>query len=128
VHLSYGTGRIFIISPDLDAPVPQGAVIPLDLKNGSATAPRDDEFAGRRAVSRGFQIWGTRTTTNWALGRLRCGDTPVVTAIAARSSVDGVILDFATPLDPASVTPEKLTVRAWNYKRSSAYGSGRLHA
>ena len=53
------------------------------------------------------------------------GATPVATAIAARSSDNGVILNFAEPLDPASVVPEKLAVRAWNYKRSSAYGSGR---
>lgn len=32
LHLSYGTGRIFVISPDLTAPIPQAAVIPLDFK------------------------------------------------------------------------------------------------
>ncbi len=125
VHLSYGTGRMFVISPDLDAPVPQGAVIPLDLKTDLPLLHATMNLRGDALFLVGFQIWGTRTTSNWALGRLRCGDTPVATAIAARSLEHGVILDFAAPLDPASVTPEKLTVRAWNYKRSSAYGSGR---
>ena len=125
VHLSYGTGRMFVISPDLDAPVPQGAVIPLDLKTDLPLLHATMNLRGDALFLVGFQIWGTRTTTNWALGRLRCGDTPVVTAIAARSTEHGVILEFAAPLDPASIAPEKLAVRAWNYKRSSAYGSGR---
>ena len=125
VHISYGTGRMFIISPDLDAPVPQGAVIPLDLKTDLPLLHATMNLRGDALFLAGFQIWGTRTTTNWALGRLRRGDTPVTTAIAARSSADGVIVEFAEPLDPASVVPGKLSVRAWNYQRSSAYGSGR---
>jgi glucose/arabinose dehydrogenase/mono/diheme cytochrome c family protein len=125
VHLSYGTGRIFIISPDLDAPIPQGAVIPLDLRTDLPLLHARMNLKGDALWLAGFQIWGTRTTTNWALGRLRRGDTPVVTAIAARSTADGVILDFAQPLDPASVGPEKLVVRAWNYKRAASYGSAR---
>lgn len=125
VHLSYGTGRMFIISPDFDAPVPQGAVIPLDLKTDLPLLHAAMNRRGDALYLAGFQIWGTRVGTNWALGRLRCGDTPIVTAIAARSLENGVILNFAEPLDPASIVPEKLAIRAWNYKRSSAYGSGR---
>ncbi len=125
VHLSYGTGRMFVISPDLDAPVPQAAVIPLDLKTDLPLLHATMNLRGDALYLVGFQIWGTRTTTNWALGRLRRGEAPVLTAIAARSLADGVILEFATPLDPASIAPEKVAVRAWNYKRSSAYGSGR---
>lgn len=125
LHLSYGTGRMFIISGDLDAPTPQGAVIPLDLKTELPLLHARMNRRGDALYLAGFQIWGTRTTTNWALGRLRRGTTPVVTAIAARSCVDGVILEFAEPLDAASIAPEKIAARAWNYKRSSAYGSGR---
>jgi glucose/arabinose dehydrogenase len=32
LHLSYGRGRLFAISPDLTAPIPQGAAIPLGLE------------------------------------------------------------------------------------------------
>ena len=125
LHLSYGTSRIFVISPDLDAPVPQGAVIPLDWKTDlpllhARMSPRGDGL-----YLAGFQIWGTRATTNWAIGRLHPGGTPITTALAAKSCEDGVILEFATPVDPASVTPDKILARGWNYKRSSAYGSGR---
>ena len=125
LHLSFGTGRIFVISPDLDAPTPQGAVIPLDLKTDLPLLHARMNPGGSALFLAGFQIWGTRATTNWALGRLRPGRTPIVTAIAARSCTDGVVLEFAEPLDPASLRQENVTARAWNYQRSSAYGSGR---
>jgi glucose/arabinose dehydrogenase len=125
LHLSYGTGRLFLVSPDLDAPMPQGAVIPLDLKTDLPLLHARMNPPGDAMFLAGFQIWGTRTMTNSGLGRLRRGTTPIVSAIGARSCADGVILEFAEPLDPASLQPEKVQARAWNYKRSSAYGSGR---
>ena len=38
---------------------------------------------------------------------------------------EGVILEFAEPIDPTSLKAENVTVRAWNYQRSKDYGSGR---
>jgi cytochrome c2 len=125
LHLSYGTGRLFLVSPDLDAPVVQGAVIPLDLKTDLPLLHARMNLRGDAVFFAGLQIYGTNATTNWALGRLRPGKTEIVTALAARSVADGVVLEFATPLDPASLGAEKIVARAWNYKRSSAYGSGR---
>lgn len=125
IHLSYGTGRLFIISPDLDAPTPQAAAIPLDLKTDFPLLHARMHPAGDALYLAGFQIWGTRTKTAWGLARLRPGPTPIVTAVAARSMSDGVILNFASPLDPASLQLAKVSARGWNYFRSSAYGSGR---
>jgi hypothetical protein len=125
LHLSYGTGRIFVITPDLTAPVAQAAVIPMNLKTELPLLHARMHPAGDAVFFAGFQIWGTRTTTMWALGRLRPGSTQIATAIAARSMKEGVILQFAEAVDPASLKPENVTVRAWNYQRSSEYGSGR---
>jgi cytochrome c2 len=125
LHLSYGTGRLFVIAPDLDAPVPQGAVIPLDLQTDLPLLHARMHPAGDAVFLAGFQIWGTRTLTPWALGRLRPGPTPIETALNAFSTTGGVVLQFGSPLDPASLQPERVAVRAWNYRRSSAYGSGR---
>ncbi|HEX2100951.1 MAG TPA: c-type cytochrome, partial [Candidatus Synoicihabitans sp.] len=125
LHLSYGTGRLFLISPDLEAPVPQAAAIPLDLKTDLPLLHARMHPRGDAMFLAGFQIWGTRTSTRWALGRLRPGEAPITTALAARSAADGVVLDFGGTLAPESVRPESLSVRAWNYQRSSAYGSGR---
>src|SRR5205085_1740645 len=82
VHLSYGTGRMFLISQDLDAPIPQGAAIPLDLKTDLPLLHARMNLKGDALWLAGFQIWGTTTKTNWSLGRLRRGETPIVTAIA----------------------------------------------
>ena len=125
LHLSYGTGRIFVIAPDFDAPVPQAAVIPLNFKTDLPLLHARMHPAGDAVFFAGFQIWGTRTTAKWALGRLRPGTTPVATAIAARSTTDGVVLEFAEPVEPDSLKAENVTARAWNYQRSSNYGSGR---
>jgi glucose/arabinose dehydrogenase/cytochrome c551/c552 len=125
VHLSFGTGRLFVITPDLSAPTPQGAVIPLEFRTDLPLLHARMNLPGDALWLAGFQLYGSRTTTEVALGRLRRGDTPITTAVAARSVADGVVLEFAAPLEPASVRAENVTVRAWNYKRSAAYGSGR---
>lgn len=125
LHLSYGRGRLFVISPDLDAPVPQGAVIPLGLETDLPLLHGRRAADGSAVWFAGFQIWGTRTQTMWSLGRLRPDpDSPIVTPVAARSLAHGVILEFARPLDPASVSPDTIGARAWNYRRSAEYGSG----
>jgi mono/diheme cytochrome c family protein len=125
LHLSYGTGRMFLIAPDLTAPVPQGAAIPLDLKTELPLLHARRHPSGNAVYLAGFQIWGTRATTTWGLGRLRVGPAPISTAIGAQSFTDGVILEFATPVDPASLSAKNTIVRAWNYVRSHEYGSGR---
>jgi mono/diheme cytochrome c family protein len=125
LHLSYGTARVFLITPDLEAPVAQGAVIPLDLKTDLPLLHARMNLRGDAVFLAGLQIYGTRATTNWSLGRLRPGTSAIVTALAARSCAEGVVLEFASPLDPASLGAEKIIARAWNYQRSSAYGSGR---
>lgn len=125
LHLSYGRGRLFLISPDLAAPVPQAAVIPLGLETDLPLLHGRRSADGSAVWFAGFQIWGTRTRTMWSLGRLRPDpDSPVVTPVAARSNAHGVVLEFARPLDPASVSPAAIGARAWNYRRSAEYGSG----
>lgn len=125
LHLSYGTSRLLLISPDLGAPVAQGAVIPLDFPTDLPLLHARMNLRGDAVAFAGLQIYGSRATLNSALGRLRPGGGEITTALAARSCADGVVLEFSAPLDPASLGPEKVTARAWNYRRSAAYGSGR---
>lgn len=126
LHLSYGTGRLFLISPDFDAPVPQGAAINLGIETNLPLLHARMHPAGDALYLASFQIWGTRTGTSWALARLRPGPTPVITPIAARSVGNGVVLEYASPLDPESLRAENVNVRVWNYVRSAGYGSGRF--
>jgi cytochrome c2 len=125
LHLSYGSGRLLLVAPDFDALVPQGAVIPLEFKTGLPLLHGRMHPRGDAVFLAGFQIWGTQTPAKWSLGRLRRGPAPITTALHATSCREGVVLTFANPLSAASVTPQAVRIRSWNYRRSAAYGSGR---
>ncbi|WP_050030423.1 DUF6797 domain-containing protein [Verrucomicrobium sp. BvORR034] len=125
LHLSYGNGGLFLISPDLDAPIPQGAFIPLGLDTKIPILQGRLQPDGAAAWLAGFQIYDSRAPQLQALGRLRLSGDPVASPISAKSCADGVILNFASPLKADSVRAEQVTAQAWNYLRSKAYGSGR---
>jgi glucose/arabinose dehydrogenase/cytochrome c2 len=125
LHLSYGNGGLFLISPDLGAETPQGAVIPLGVDTRIPLLQGRMHPSGGSVYLTGFKIYDSRASNQWALARMRRGKNPITTPLNARSCADGVILEFETALDPASVSANKVIAQAWNYKRSSAYGSGR---
>jgi hypothetical protein len=126
LHLSYNTGRLLLISADVTGPVSQGAAIPLGVRTELPLLHARMHPRGDAVFLAGFQIWGSRASVHSGIGRLRPGKSPISTALGARAMRDGVILEFAAPLDPASLTPESVGVRLWNYRRSRAYGSGRF--
>ncbi len=125
IQLSYGNGRMLLIDDDLEAPTPQAAVIPLGLELDLPLLHGRMHPDGKAAFLTGFKIWGTRTAAVSAIARMRPSDAPMRTAVGARAGTEGVLLRFDAPLDPASVTPDKVGARVWNYKRSKDYGSGR---
>jgi cytochrome c2 len=124
MHLSYGRGVPFLICPDLQARVPQGALIPLGLETNLPLLHARMHPAGDSVFTCGFQIYDSRTGTNWGMGRIRLSGEALEAPVEALSFQDGVLLRFATPLDPASVRPEGVLAAVWNYRRSKAYGSG----
>ena len=125
LHLSYGNGGLFLICPDLDAGTPQGAVIPLGVDTRIPLLQGRMHPGGGSVYLTGFKIYDSRASHQWALARMRRTNGFITTPLSARSCADGVILEFGAPLDPASVSAEKIIAQAWNYKRSGAYGSGR---
>ena len=126
IHLSYGRGTPFLICPDMEAPTPQGAVIPLGLETDIPLLHARMHPSGGSFFAAGFQIYDSRTKTNWGLGRIRLSGQPLTTPVDAKSCEDGVLLTFASPLDPKSVRQENILAAAWNYVRSKKYGSNRL--
>ena len=125
LHLSYGNGGLFLICPDLEATIPQGAVIPLGINTRIPLLQGRMHPSGSSVYLAGFKIYDSRAFNQWALARMRFSSEAITTPVNARSCADGVILEFAEPLDPASVNAEKVIAQAWNYQRSSTYGSGR---
>jgi mono/diheme cytochrome c family protein len=126
IHLSYGRGTPFLICPDLDAPTPQGAVIPLNLETDIPLLHARMHPSGSSFFAAGFQIYDSRTKTNWGLGRIRLSGQPLSTPVNAKSCKDGVLLTFESALDPQSVRQESTLAASWNYERSKKYGSNRL--
>lgn len=125
LHLSYGNGGLFLITPDLDAPVPQGAIIPLEFDTGMPLLQGRVQPNGNSVWLAGFKIYDSRAPYLQALGRLRVSGEALTKPVSAQSCADGVILNFATPLKAESVRAEEVTAQAWNYVRSPVYGSGR---
>jgi cytochrome c2 len=126
LHLSYGRGVPLLVCPDLDAPVPQGAVISLGLSTGLPLLHARVHPEQPAVFACGFQIYDSRVAANWGLARIRLSNAPVTTPVDARSTADGVLITFAQPLDPASVSQESIFAASWNYRRSKEYGSGRF--
>jgi cytochrome c2 len=128
LHLSYGNGTPLLVCPDLDAPVPQGAVIPLGLKTEIPLLHARMHPSDRSLFACGFQIYDSRTSKNWGLARIRLSGKPVTAPVDARSCSDGVLISFAAPLDPDSVGQESILAATWKYRRSKEYGSGRFNS
>lgn len=126
IHLSYGRPGAFRVFVDSTArATQQGAVVPLlddfsaPLLNG-AVGPRD----GNLYVT-GFQIWGTRATELSIFARVRRTAEPSPVPVTVRAGLQGVVLRFDHPLDPASATDvARYDVQRWNYQRTEEYGSG----
>jgi len=128
LHLSYGRGLPLLICPDLDAPVPQGAVIPTGLETNLPLLHGRMHPAGDSVFVCGFQIYDSRVSENWGVGRIRLDRSRVTFPIEAKSIQDGVFISFASPLAPETVIPENILAAAWNYQRTKDYGSGRFRS
>ena len=73
----------------------------------------------------GFQIWGTKATNATFFGRVRVDPTQTWTVpTLVRMGQRGILLRFDEPIDADSAEdPQSYSVRRWNYKRTSDYGS-----
>ncbi|MEM0924930.1 MAG: c-type cytochrome, partial [Planctomycetota bacterium] len=127
VLLCYQPPRLMQVHMDIDETAVQGGVTPLDLDLGSkpvmkaAINPADGLL-----YLTGFQIWGTSAKERVFFARVRA-DSARSWTLPAQAHVErrGILLRFEQPLSPKSASRrEAYTIRRWNYKRTSAYGSG----
>ncbi|MGE9267409.1 MAG: DUF6797 domain-containing protein [Verrucomicrobiales bacterium] len=125
LHLSYGNGGLFLVTPDMEVPTPQGAVIPLEFDTQMPLLQAQVQAEQGAVWLAGFKIYDSRAPYLDTLGRLRLSGEALTKPISAQSCADGVILRFASPLKAESVKAQNVTSYAWNYKRSAHYGSGR---
>jgi len=129
LHLSFGAGTYMLLLRDLVAGQLQGAVVPMpgEFLSGVHRGrfhPRD----GQLYLS-GMAGWGSYTTDEGCLQRVRYTGKPVQLPIGWRAHQNGLAIHFSQPLDPTIAGD--LTnhfAQAWNYRYSAAYGSAEYSA
>jgi mono/diheme cytochrome c family protein len=125
VHLSYARPGPFRIYVDSTRSAVQGATVALPGAYTTPTLkgrvhPRDGQL-----YLAGFQIWQSNAKDVSSLVRLRRTDRPSTIPAAVHAGQQGILLQFAARLDPATARDAKhYSLESWHYKRTSAYGSG----
>ena len=121
VHLSWGTGRAFLILRETLGDVTQGCAIALpgDFRSG-AHRGRFSPCDGQLYVT-GLTGWTTYTPDDGCLARLRYTGAPARLPLATEAHDNGVLLRFAEPLETSGA---KFFAQQWSYRYSKAYGSG----
>ncbi|MEO8562653.1 MAG: DUF6797 domain-containing protein [bacterium] len=125
VHLSYARPGPFRVFIDSTPSAIQGAVVALP---GVYTTPtlkgRVNPGDGQLYLA-GFQIWQSLAKDVSSLSRLRYTGRTNTVPVAVHAGQQGILVRFATRLDAAAVRDAAhFKLEAWNYVRSSAYGSG----
>ena len=126
LNLSYGTGRLFLVRHGDGWPARQGAVIPLGIETGLPLLHARVHPADGSIWLAGFRIYDSAAPELEGIGRLRPAEGPLASPVEARVVKEGVVLGFDHPLDPASVKPDAVQAKEWQYRRSGGYGSPRL--
>lgn len=127
ILLSYQPPRIMQLHTDLDELAIQGGATPLDLNIGSnpllkaAINPADGLL-----YLTGFKVWGSLAQNATFFGRVRTDSSkPWTVPCKVQTARRGILLRFDHPLDLETASSRgAYTVRRWNYKRTSQYGSG----
>ncbi len=126
LQLSYGTGRLFLVRHGEGWPAKEGAVIPLEIETGMPVLHGRAHPADGSIWLAGFRIYDSRAPELEALARLRATGEPLAAPVDARVVKEGLIVSFGSELDPASVSPEAVQAKEWQYRRSPGYGSPRF--
>ena len=125
IHFSYGRPGAFRVYSDSSSGRLQGALVSLLRGTKAPILKGQYNPADGHLYITGFRIWDSNATETTAFDRIRYTGRPSTIPLSVQGGTQGIILRFATPLDPASATDAgRYEVQRWNYQRSSAYGSG----
>jgi hypothetical protein len=126
LNLSYGTGRLFLVRHGEGWPSKEGAVIPLGIDTGLPVLHARVHPGDGSIWLAGFRIYDSGAPDLEGIARLRPTGDPLIAPVDARVVKEGFVLRFDAPLDPASVKPDAVQAKEWQYRRSAGYGSPRL--
>ncbi|BCU78502.1 cytochrome c [Luteolibacter sp. LG18] len=126
IDVSYGTGRLFLVRPGDGWPAKEGAVVPLQIETGIPLLHMHVHPGDGSLWMAGLRVYDSKVQDLEGIGRLRRTTEPLATAVDARIVKDGVVLRYAGELDNATVIPDNVQAKEWQYRRSATYGSPRL--
>jgi putative heme-binding domain-containing protein len=124
IHFSFGTATHFLVLRDTVDGQPQGAVVPLvgEFRSG-AHRGRFNPADGQLYVS-GMMGWGTYAVDDGCFQRVRYTGGPVQLPRRFHVHRNGILLEFAQPLERDHVTIAlNHFAQCWNYRYSAGYGS-----
>lgn len=125
LQLGYYDPTLFVVHGASTAENTGGGISRLPLKFWFTPLDGRIQPASGHLFLAGFRIWGSESEDIAGIARLRYTDNPSSVPTDARAIGDGVLLRFAVPLDRAAVIAAgNYVVQRWQYRRSSAYGSG----
>lgn len=129
VHSSFGRGKIFLVlMEDVEGKIQGGAVeLPVDFDTG-LMRPGFRKGDGNLYLA-GLYGWGTKRKAVGGFYRVRYTGGNVLVPSELHASRQGIDVSFLQELDPDTAEdPSNYSVRRWNYKWLSRYGSDRWKA
>ena len=125
LHMSYGTCSLYGVMQENIGGMVQGGVykFPLKFESGTMRA-RFSPIDGQLYIT-GLKGWQSSAAKDGMLQRVRYTGKPVTFPAQLNVKPNGVNVAFTGELDPSTAGDVgNYSVRQWNYKWSSDYGSG----
>ncbi len=125
LHTSFGAAALFAVFEQRVGEVSQAAVAKLPLKSfeSGIHRARFNPADGQLFVC-GIKGWQSKAVQDGCLARVRYTGKPVRTPTGFRVAKDAVVIEFATPVDPAAAADtQNYAAEQWNYLWHATYGS-----
>ncbi|MCP5526863.1 MAG: c-type cytochrome [Verrucomicrobiales bacterium] len=124
VQISYGMGDLTLVLPDEVDGVMQGGVTRFPMEFDTGVMRGVFHPVNGQLYTCGLYGWAGNKTKAGGFYRVRYTGKPVNLPRELRVAVDGIVVGFSDPLDPASaVDPGNYSLQAWDYHWTANYGS-----
>ncbi len=124
LHLSYGTCSLYGVMKEEVNGVPQGGVFKFPLKFESGTMRARFSPVDKQLWISGLKGWQSSAATDGSLQRVRYTGKAATYPNAVEVKANGIELGFSGALEAAAGDAGNYSVKQWNYKWTSGYGSG----
>jgi hypothetical protein len=122
--MSFGKCALFLVLKEKVAGVMQGGVVPLDLGFESGICRGRFRAEQNSVYLAGLRGWQTSAAFDACFQRVRYTERPFHFPAGLHFWKRGIAITFTRPLDPhSSLESRRYTLRQWNYRWTTEYGS-----